>query len=79
MHFVHLATQNRSNTMRTSINLLILVLLLLTACATSNETDKQSDCSSDHVMVMNKKTGKYDCVSKQEWEHIYKFFDEENW
>jgi hypothetical protein len=62
-----------------SQKILMICLLLLTACATSNNTEKQSVCSSDHVKVLNRKTDKYDCVSKLEWENLYGTYDEENW
>ena len=62
-----------------SNKILLISLMLLTACAALNDTVKQPGCSSDFVMVHNRKTGKYDCVSKVEWEHIYSTYDEENW
>jgi len=62
-----------------SNKILLISLMLLTACAAPNSTEMQSVCSPDHVKVLNRKTGKYDCVSKLEWENLYSTYDEENW
>jgi len=64
--------------MTNSNKILMTSLLLLTACATPTDRQKQSDCGPDFVRVLNEETGKYDCVSKLEWERVLETF-EENW
>jgi hypothetical protein len=56
--------------------ILMISLLLLTACATSTDPQDKTDCGVDFVRILNEDTGRYDCVSQLEWERILDDIDE---
>lgn len=65
--------------MRNSIYLLLLSLLL-TACATDDgNRKKELGCKIDEIVILNEDTGQYDCVSGDEYEKILDELDERRW
>jgi len=55
---------------------ILVVSLLLTACAGQDGAQKESFCKDGFVKIENDQTGQYGCVSQLEWEKIYGDFED---
>jgi hypothetical protein len=56
--------------MRHSFQISMISLLLLSACATDNGIDRESDCPIGSVRVLDSDTGVHECMSSSEWEDV---------
>ena len=59
--------------------ILMISLLLLTACATDTDPGKQSGCPRESIQVQNEETGEYDCVHQMDLEKLIDELDEVRW
>ena len=66
-------------TLPDSAKFLMISLLLLAGCATSDEPQSQVGCPPDTIEILDEDTGRYDCVTQLEWEQILRVLEEDNW